>query len=256
MGSKLGQNFLINQSIAKKISESLNDNEKIIEIGPGKGALTKFLYEKFSDHLILIEIDKNFIQDLHFNFPKAKIICQDVLQIDFEKLSEGKKINIIGNLPYCISTEILFLIHKYRDCMDEVVCMLQKEVVDRVCAKNCCKQYGIPSVLLQSFFDVEKLFVVGPENFSTAPKVFSSVMRLKRNEIKNLNCNEELFNKIVHCAFQYRKKILKNALGGFVGKNFENEKLNFRAEQLSVNDFISLTNDIDSFFEKNLFVEE
>ncbi|MDR2401884.1 MAG: 16S rRNA (adenine(1518)-N(6)/adenine(1519)-N(6))-dimethyltransferase RsmA [Cytophagales bacterium] len=252
MRSKLGQNFLINQNIAKKISESLNDNEIIIEIGPGEGALTKFLYEKFSDHLFLIEIDKNFIQDLNLRFPRAKIICQDVLQVDFEKLSERKKINVIGNLPYCISTEILFLIHRYRDYVDEVVCMLQKEVVARVCANNCCKQYGIPSVLLQSFFAVEKMLDVGPENFSPEPKVFSSVLRMKRNDIKKLNCNEELFNKVVHCAFQCRRKILKNALGSFVGKNFESEKLNLRAEQLSVSDFVFLTNEIDSFFGKNL----
>lgn len=255
MGSKLGQNFLINQNIAQRIADSISDNDLIVEIGPGKGALTKFLYEKFADHLILIEIDKNFIPDLSANFPKAHIICQDVLDVDFSTLGEGKRLNIIGNLPYCVSTEILFLIHKYRDYVDEVVCMLQKEVVDRVCAKNGCKQYGIPSVLLQAFFDVEKLFIVDPKNFCPEPKVFSSVMRLKRNDVKKLGCDEVLFNKIVHGSFQYRRKILRNALKTIVGSDFQNDKLMYRAEQLSVADFISLTNEIDSFYKETPFVE-
>jgi 16S rRNA (adenine1518-N6/adenine1519-N6)-dimethyltransferase len=251
MGSKLGQNFLINTNIAQNIANSLNNNDIIVEIGPGKGALTKFLYERFSDNLFLIELDTNFIQDLSLCFPKTQIICRDVLQVDFEKLAEGKKINIIGNLPYCISTEILFLIHKYRDCIDEVVCMLQKEVVDRICAKNGCKQYGIPSVLLQSFFDVEKLFDVGPENFYPVPKVVSSVMRLKRNGVQKLNCDERLFDKVVHSSFRFRRKILKNCLGNIVNKNFESDKLNLRAEQLSISDFIDLTNEIDFFCKQN-----
>lgn len=255
MGSRLGQNFLISENIAKEIASSISNNDIIIEIGPGKGALTKYLYEKFQDNLLLIELDKNFIHDLATNFPKAKIICQDVLQVDFEKLAEGKKLNIIGNLPYCISTEILFLIHKYRNCVDEVVCMLQKEVVDRVCAKNGCKQYGIPSVLLQSFFDIEKLFNVGPKNFYPIPKVMSSVMRMKRNSIEKLDCDEALFDKVVHNSFQFRRKILKNCLRRLAGEKFESEKLNFRAEQLSVTDFIDLTNEIDSFYKKNHLAE-
>lgn len=256
MGSKLGQNFLINPNIAQNIANSLSNNDIIIEIGPGKGALTKYLYEKFSGNLLLIELDKNFIHDLALSFPKAKIICQDVLEVDFKELAEGRKINIIGNLPYCVSTEILFLIHRYRDCVDEVVCMLQKEVVDRICAKNGCKQYGIPSVLLQSFFDIEKLFDVAPENFCPVPKVVSSVMRLRRNGVKRLSCDEKLFDKVVHSSFRFRRKILKNCLGNIVNKNFMSDKLSLRAEQLSVADFVDLTNEIDSFCKQNLSVAE
>ena len=254
----LGQHFLHDEDIAKKIVDAfLRDSilQKdgisectIVEIGAGMGVLTKYLVgaEKFLP-LHIIEIDTRCVEYLHKQFPQlqGRIINEDILKIDFEKYFQSP-IGIIGNFPYNISTQILFKILENRNKIPLMVGMFQKEVAKRVASKNNSKEYGIPSVLIQAFYDVEYLFEVGENSFSPPPKVKSAVIRLVRNEKKKLDCDEDLFCKIVKAGFGQRRKMLRNALKSFVGaKNFlplrEEKIFDKRAEQLTVEDFVNLT---------------
>ncbi len=246
----LGQHFLEDSSISKQIVDSFNTTlpfpKTILEIGPGKGALTQFLIEREINNLYLIEIDQPLANYLVNAYPflTHNIVTENFLHVDLSQKWPGT-IGVIGNFPYNLSSLILFQLLKYRDQVQEIVCMLQKEVAERVVSQPGSKVYGIPSVLLQAFYNVEYLFTVEPAVFNPPPKVHSAVIRLRRNDIARLPCDEDLFFKLVKLGFQQRRKKLKNALS-FYTERFTKEfpLLNQRAEELSVLQFISLTQHI------------
>ena len=195
----LGQHFLKDKNIASRIAESLTGEgyDSVLEIGPGMGILTGFLLErKFKDFRV-IEIDNESVHYLEANYPQLKnTIRGDFLVSDIDSLFQ-EKVGVIGNFPYNISTQILFKVLDNRDKIIEIAGMLQKEVAERICAPPGSKTYGIISVLLQAYYNAEYLFTVSADVFSPPPKVKSGVIRLRRNEIKNLECNEVLFKKVV-----------------------------------------------------------
>jgi len=243
----LGQHFLKDQNIAQKIVDSLtceSENEIILEIGPGTGVLTDFLAKKKYKKLILIEVDRASISFLQKKYDdnQIKIIEGDFLKSKIENLT-NQDISIIGNFPYFISSQIFFKILEQRIQVKEVVCMIQKEVADRICADHGNKTYGILSVLIGAYYKPEMLFKVHPGVFHPPPKVDSAVIRLKRNKKLELDCDETLFRKIVKQAFQNRRKTLRNALKPIFlpEKLTKTEIFGQRAEQLSIEDFIQLT---------------
>jgi 16S rRNA (adenine1518-N6/adenine1519-N6)-dimethyltransferase len=247
----LGQHFLKDENIAIKIVNSLsfhNNYITLLEVGPGMGILTKFLLEIKNIDLWLIDIDKEATEFLMLKFPniQQKIINADFLKFNFNIVFD-KPIGIIGNFPYNISSQILFKVLQHRNMVNEVVGMFQQEVALRIASKPGNKNYGILSVLLQAFYDIEYIFSVPPHVFYPAPKVKSGVLRLTRNNKKYLDCDENIFFIIVKTAFNQRRKILRNALSKYKLKNISNELdilLSKRAEQLNVDEFVSLTNNL------------
>jgi len=246
----LGQHFLRDREIALKIVNSLTFHkgyDKILEVGPGMGILTDFLKE-LDKPLTLIDIDKESILFLEkrYSGESIQIMQGDFLKTDLKRISE-EPFGIIGNFPYNISSQIFFKVLDYRDHVQELVGMVQKEVGDRISAGPGSKTYGILSVLLTAFYDIDNLFIVEPEVFDPPPKVRSTVIRLKRNEVTKLACDEKSFKRIVKMGFQNRRKTLRNALKALnLPENIVRlEVLDKRAEQLSVNDYINLTNKID-----------
>lgn len=239
-----GQHFLKDSRKAKEIVSFLNIGkcDKIIEIGPGKGALTQFLISMKAD-IKLIEIDADAIDLLKNQFSNIEIIHADFLKLDLNSIP-WKKYSIIGNFPYNISTQILFKILEHRDSIQEVVGMFQKEVAERICSEKKSKKYGIPSVLIQAFFKCDKLLDLNENEFNPPPKVKSSVIKLTRNNVQDLGCDYRKFVEIVKTSFSQRRKKIKNALKKFT--NLSDSNLNYmmskRAEELSVAEFIELTN--------------
>jgi 16S rRNA (adenine1518-N6/adenine1519-N6)-dimethyltransferase len=241
----LGQHFLTDQGIAKKIVEALPSIPKaVLEIGPGTGVLTQYLQEIKDIDLKLIEIDRDSVAYLKKNFSSLadKIIEGDFLQLETDKIFKGP-FSIIGNFPYNISSQIFFKALENRNDVTSIVCMLQKEVAERIASKHGNKTYGILSVLLQAYYDIKLLFSVPPHVFNPPPKVTSAVIRLDRNNRTNLGCDEVLFKKLVKQGFNTRRKTLRNALKNL---NLATEistlpLLDKRAEQLTVDDFIHLT---------------
>ncbi len=247
----LGQHFLIDESIAYQIVDtfSLQPDEKVLEIGPGTGILTKILLDRYGEKLIMIDIDPESTAYLKKKFPKysQNIIRGDFLSMNLATLYEGR-IGIIGNFPYNISSQIFFRILENRFKVNFVVGMVQKEVGERISAGPGSKTYGILSVLLSAFYEIEYLFTVEPEVFNPPPKVRSSVLRLKRNNTLHLPCDEAFFTRIVKLGFQNRRKTLRNALKS-LNLPEEIQKLDIlgkRAEQLSVKEFTGLTGKIES----------
>ncbi len=245
----LGQHFLKDETIAQKIVESLKHTSlynKVLEVGPGMGVLTKYLINQPGFETHIIDIDRESIAYLKQNFPalQNKIIEGDFLKLDFSKLFPGERFAVIGNFPYNISTEILFKILDHKNQVPEVVGMFQKEVAERIAAKPKNKTYGITSVLLQAFYDIEYLFTVNENVFNPPPKVKSAVIRLTRNNIQQLACDEKLFKQVVKAGFNQRRKTLRNSIKAFKLKpEFSNHNyLNQRAEELFVSDFVELTN--------------
>jgi 16S rRNA (adenine1518-N6/adenine1519-N6)-dimethyltransferase len=243
----LGQHFLHDKRIAMKIVDALIINRPmmpLLEIGPGKGILTGFL-ETMNLDLQLIEIDRHSVAYLEQNFPamKGRIILGDFLEMDLSALFEGCSFSIIGNFPYNISSSIFFRVLENRDSVDQVVCMLQKEVADRIVAKHGSKTYGILSVLLQAYYSVTFLFKVSPGVFNPPPKVQSGVIRLVRKPKLPLGCDESLFVKVVKQAFNNRRKTLRNALKNLnLPPEISTQSLfDLRAEQLPVEQFVYLT---------------
>jgi 16S rRNA (adenine1518-N6/adenine1519-N6)-dimethyltransferase len=240
---KFGQHFLQDNHICEKIANQvkLNNCKNILEIGPGEGALTKWLNNKTSK-LQLIEIDDDAILVLNKKFPHLNIIHDDFLKFDLNHVKWGQYV-VVGNFPYNISTQILFKILDYRNNITQVVGMFQKEVAERICSAPKSKKYGIPSVLIQAFFDCELLFDVGREHFYPQPNVNSSVIKLTRNSTKNLSCDYDKFVFVVKSGFAQRRKKIKNALKNFT--KLDDVSLNSmmlkRAEELSVSDFVNLT---------------
>jgi 16S rRNA (adenine1518-N6/adenine1519-N6)-dimethyltransferase len=245
----LGQHFLKDTPTAAAIAGALTGHgeySKALEIGPGMGVLTGFLLEDKRFETWVIEIDTESVTYLNEHFPslRGRILEGDFLRWKPEGL--GSPFAIIGNFPYNISSQIFFQIIEYRDEVSEVVCMLQKEVAQRIASPPGNRDYGILSVFLQAFYDIEYLFTVGPEMFTPPPKVQSGVIRLKRNRVSSLNCDEKLFFSVVKTAFNQRRKMLRNALRPLGWEIPENRFLDKRAEQLSVSEFEELTRLVDS----------
>jgi 16S rRNA (adenine1518-N6/adenine1519-N6)-dimethyltransferase len=244
----LGQHFLNDIETASKIVDSLEDLgfNKVLEIGPGTGVLTQFLLKR--DELRdfeAVEIDSESVEFLKANYPKLKISHQDFLELDFK---DTPCVGLIGNLPYNISSLILFKVFENEQSVVQSVFMLQKEVAERVAAKPNSKANGVLSILLQAFYSCEYLFTVGREHFTPPPKVLSGVVRLTRNSRSVLPCNPSLFKKVVKTAFNQRRKTLRNALSSLVDmKSSQFEAFaQRRAEQLNVEEFFELTNLIEN----------
>ena len=246
----LGQHFLTDSNIARKIAHSLSggtaDNpDDVLEVGCGTGMLTRFLLERDDIRTFGVDVDGESIAYLHEHYPA--FAAERLWECDFlamnlaERFPEGVK--VIGNFPYNISSQIFFKIIENRDLVPECVGMIQKEVAVRIAEKEGSREYGILSVLLQAWYDIEYLFTVNESVFNPPPKVKSAVIRLKRNSTASLDCDEGLFVKVVKAAFGQRRKMIKNplraAFGDFGGE--EHRFFRMRAEQLSVADFAELT---------------
>lgn len=277
----LGQHFLADKNIARKITGALSCSgyDQVIEIGPGMGVLTGFLLENKNFSTSLVEIDRESAEYLRNRFPDVRdnIVEQDFLQYQLER-EYSSPLAIIGNFPFNISSQIFFKILDNRHLVTEVVCMVQKEVAERIASPPGSKVYGILSVLIQAWYKTEFLFTVEPQVFIPPPRVRSAVIRLTRIPVVTLECNEKLFFRVVKTAFNQRRKMLRNSLGSFLAGKTDillsgragvsrskaeqkSEKVNMqddqsphpfskllsqRPEQLSVNDFVNLTNYIES----------
>src|ERR1700743_1094092 len=246
----LGQHFLTDKNIAAKIVESLRPAGKyaqVLEVGPGMGILSDFLLQKTEYEVFLVDIDTESYQFLKKKYPKLgdRLINADFLQLDFAAFFNGP-LGIIGNFPYNISSQILFKVLDNRQQVVEVVGMFQKEVAERCTAKAGSKEYGILSVFLQAYYKVEYLFTVKAGVFNPPPKVLSAVIRLTRNETAQLGCDEKLFWQVVKAGFNQRRKTLRNAVSSLINKEkmVDEPMLDLRAERLTVEDFVTLTNKI------------
>ena len=245
----LGQHFLTDESIAKDIADTLTlqGYDKVLEIGPGMGVLTKYLLDKPVDTYV-IEIDNESVDYLNTHYFKlhGKIISQDFLRYDITKSFGDSPFAIIGNFPYNISSQIVFRALEMRDRIPEFAGMFQKEVAERICEKKGSKTYGILSVLTQAFYDAEYLFTVPEHVFNPPPKVKSGVLRLRRKENYHLPVNEKLFFNVVKTAFNQRRKTLRNSLKSFaLSDNLKEDSIfDLRPEQLSTEQFIELTQKI------------
>ncbi len=244
----LGQHFLKDKNIAHKIVKQLSAKpgyDYLIEIGPGTGVLSEFLLKDPVLPTYLVEIDQESFVYLREHYPDAQnhILLQDVLQWDLQAFLQNKTCGIIGNFPYNISSQIFFKVLEHRQQVLEVVGMLQKEVAERISSPPGNKAYGILSVLLQAFYDISYCFTVEPGVFHPPPKVKSGVIRLSRNDTESLPCNEKLFFRVVKQGFNNRRKTLRNALKPLgIPESIKGHTLfDKRAEQLSVRDFVTLT---------------
>ena len=244
----LGQHFLTDIGIALDTVDAfgLKGNfSKALEVGPGMGVLTKPLLNRADLELFVIDIDTESVAFLkeESTLDEAHLIEGDFLKLDLNLLFKGEKFGIIGNFPYNISTQILFKALEYKDQAMEVVGMFQKEVAERIASPEGSKVYGITSVLLQAFYDIEYLFTVDENVFNPPPKVKSAVIRLKRNNVTDLGCDEKLFKTLIKSAFNQRRKTMRNSLKPFLKDSIKsNEIFNQRPEQISVQGFIELTN--------------
>jgi 16S rRNA (adenine1518-N6/adenine1519-N6)-dimethyltransferase len=239
----LGQHFLKDFNIAQKIVNQLqaSKDSAVVEIGPGTGVLTAFLLQKGFENLSLVEIDPEAVKVLKERFDGLEILQQDFLKMDLSKINKDN-VSIIGNFPYNISSQIFFRILSHRDLVTEIVCMIQKEVAERLVSNPGTKVYGILSVLLQAYYNLEYLFTVGTQVFDPPPKVNSAVIRLTRKNNRSLNCDETLFFKLVKTAFNQRRKMLRNSLKSFlVNLPPDLSILEKRPEQLSLDEFTDLT---------------
>jgi len=247
----LGQHFLNDQSIAAKIVSSLRADgiRHVIEVGPGMGALTPLLLQEQRFDTVFVEIDTEAAGYLLAQYPaiKDKLIVADFLRYPLETYFGDEPLAVIGNFPYNISTQIFFKVLEHRAQVKEVVGMLQKEVAERIAAPPGSKTYGITSVLLQAFYDIEYLFTVHEHVFTPPPKVKSGVIRLTRNHVAALPCDEALFFRVVKTAFNQRRKMLGNSLKSLLpAGHTSNAMLSKRPEQLGVQEFIELTNFVET----------
>lgn len=272
----LGQHFLVDLNIARKIVDALSaDHDVVIEVGAGMGVLTQYLIENQLEKLQVVEIDKESVEFLKKKFPELEghLTLGDFLKYDISQSSfrakrsevekspansdeisplpavgrnDGLDVAVIGNFPYNISSQIFFQILKYRNNVSECVGMIQKEVAERLAAGPGSKTYGILSVLLQAWYDIEYLFTVNENVFNPPPKVKSAVIRLKRNNVKELECDERLFVTVVKQAFNQRRKTLRNSLRSLIpAEIIDNEIFNKRPEQLSVAEFVDIVRHFD-----------
>ena len=247
----LGQHFLKDLQVAQDIANTVDACPElpILEVGPGMGVLTQFLMTK-ERPLKVVELDFESVAYLRENFPALgnNIIEQDFLKMDLAQLFEGKPFVLTGNYPYNISSQIFFKMLDYKDLIPCCTGMIQKEVAERMAAGPGSKTYGILSVLIQAWYRVEYLFTVHEHVFNPPPKVKSAVIRMTRNETKELGCDEKLFKQVVKTTFNQRRKTLRNSIKPILGKDCpltENILFNKRPEQLSVAEFIDLTNKVE-----------
>ncbi len=243
----LGQHFLKDEEIANRIAETLDDfpSLPVLEVGPGTGMLTQFLLQRKRD-LTVVEIDYESIDYLHTHYPQlqGRILQQDFLRMDLSKHYSGD-FCVIGNYPYNISSQIFFKVIDHREQIPCCSGMIQKEVAERMVASPGSKTYGILSVLLQAWYDIEYLFTVNEQAFIPPPKVKSAVVRLTRNRRKRLNCNEKLFKTVVKTSFNQRRKMLRNSIKSLLSEEHPlpvDPMLTKRPEQLSIEQFEHLTN--------------
>ncbi|HPR31118.1 MAG TPA: 16S rRNA (adenine(1518)-N(6)/adenine(1519)-N(6))-dimethyltransferase RsmA [Prolixibacteraceae bacterium] len=244
----LGQHFLTDLSVARRIVDSLPANcSRVLEIGPGMGVLTQFLFQNSLLQAWAIDVDRESVAYLKERFPDHgdRLIEGDFLRFDPATLFGKEAFCVIGNFPYNISSQILFAILDYRDRVPEVVGMFQKEVAERIASPAGSKTYGITSVLMQAWYDIDYLFTVHAHVFSPPPKVKSAVIRLKRNATRELACDEKLFTRVVKTTFNQRRKMIRNSIKPLIKDDgFSHPYLERRPEQLSVQEFIELTNAI------------
>ena len=243
----LGQHFLTDLSVAENIADTIQEYKEIpvLEIGPGMGVLTQFLIQKGFD-LTVVELDRDSVAYLKEAYPQleGRIIEHDFLKLDLNKLYPGE-FNVIGNYPYNISSQIFFKVLEHKDKIPCCSGMIQKEVAERMAAGPGSKTYGILSVLMQAWYHIEYCFTVHEHVFNPPPKVKSAVIKMTRNATKSLNCDEKLFKSVVKTAFNQRRKTMRNSLKPLLGKDceiFTNSIFDKRPEQLSVQQFIELTN--------------
>ena len=248
----LGQHFLKDLSIAKDIADTVDEcpGLPILEVGPGMGVLTQFLMEKGRE-VKVVELDFESVAYLRENFPalEGNIIEDDFLKLKLEKLFDGRPFVLTGNYPYNTSSQIFFKMLDYKDLIPCCTGMIQKEVAERIAAGPGSKTYGILSILIQAWYKVEYLFTVHEHVFNPPPKVKSAVIRMTRNETKELGCNERLFKLIVKTTFNQRRKTLRNSISSILekGNPLSNDPVfNKRPEQLSVQEFIELTNRVET----------
>lgn len=244
----LGQHFLTDETIAARIAATLDDYKgmPVLEVGPGMGVLTKYLLD-YGHDVTVVEIDDESVDYLNQNFPSlhGRILGDDFLKMDLAKVMGDRQFCVIGNYPYNISSQIFFKVLDYKDLIPCCSGMLQKEVAERLAAAPGSKVYGILSVLLQAWYDVEYLFTVNENVFNPPPKVKSGVIRMKRNDVTQLGCDEKLFRTIVKTTFGQRRKTLRNSIRGLLPPGCVLPDLPVwgqRPEQLSVQEFINLTN--------------
>lgn len=243
----LGQHFLTDKRIAAKIVDGLVHTDRyrqVLEVGPGMGILSDLLLQREDLETYMIDIDVESYAFLKEKYPQMgdRLISGDFLKLDLAAIFPGK-FAVIGNFPYNISSQILFKILEHRENVVEMVGMFQKEVAERCASASGSKEYGILSVLIQAYYDIEYLFTVKPGTFNPPPKVNSGVIRLSRNKTAALDCDEKLFWTVVKAGFNQRRKTLRNALSGVLPKAKMDNHIFFekRAEQLTVQDFIALT---------------
>ena len=243
----LGQHFLLDNTVSQRIAEAIKIEKKVnlLEIGPGTGALTQFLMGE-NINLIAYELDKDSITYLNKNFPKLNVHNQDILKIEWKSIFNAN-FTVTGNFPYNISSQIMFKIYENRDIIDQMVGMFQKEVAERICSSTGTKKYGILSVLIQAFYNVDYLFTVNEDAFNPPPKVKSGVIRIERNDVIKLDCDEKLFLRVVKAIFNQRRKMARNSLKSMFG-NLKIDHVLFtkRPEQLSVKNFIEITKLLES----------
>lgn len=258
---KLGQHFLIDEEISRQIANTIDvcPQLPVLEVGPGMGALSQFLLPK-DRNLKVVELDSESISYLKENIPplRGRIIEGDFLQMDLTQIFEGKPFVLTGNYPYNISSQIFFKMLDFKDLIPCCTGMLQKEVAERLCSPPGKKAYGILSVLLQAWYNVEFLFTVPPSMFNPPPKVQSAVVRFTRNDVSDLGCNEKLFKRLIKTVFNQRRKMMRGSIRPLLSQlDAENgtpnrdhtlflsqERLTLRPEQLSVAQFVGLTNSV------------
>jgi len=251
----LGQHFLTDLSIAKRIADTVDAcaDIPVLEVGPGMGVMTQYLVEKPRPFKV-VEIDRESVDYLNEHFPKLRenILGEDFLRMDLRKVFDGQQFVLTGNYPYDISSQIFFKMLENRDLIPCCTGMIQREVALRMASQPGNKQYGILSVLIQAWYDVEYLFTVEPSVFNPPPKVQSAVIRMTRNKVQHLGCNEELFKRVVKTTFNQRRKMLRVSLKQMLpaDSSFFNDQasmLTKRPEQLTIPEFVELTNRIEKW---------
>jgi 16S rRNA (adenine1518-N6/adenine1519-N6)-dimethyltransferase len=245
----LGQHFLRDMEVASRIAASLplDGRTSVLEIGPGTGVLTQFLLQNPDIDLTAVELDGESVKYLNQHYPQLKVIEADFLKMDLKTMFQDK-FCIIGNFPYNISSQIFFKMLDNKDSIPCLVGMIQNEVAERMAAPAGSKTYGILSVLMQAYYSIDYLFTVHEHVFDPPPKVKSAVIRLTRNDVSKIDCNEQLFKTVVKTAFNQRRKQMRNSLKPLVAKDnpmFADPLFDKRPEQLDVAAFIDLTNRIE-----------
>ena len=251
----LGQHFLTDLNIAKRIADTVDACPAlpILEIGPGMGVLTQYLVTKGRE-VKAVEIDKESVDYLHANFPALRdnIIGEDFLRMYLGRIFDGRQFVLTGNYPYDISSQIFFKMLDYKELIPCCTGMIQREVAQRMAAAPGSKAYGILSVLIQAWYDVEYLFTVDEGVFNPPPKVKSAVIRMTRNGVAHLGCDEQLFKRLVKTVFNQRRKMLRVSIRQMFAKDrlpdasfFATETMTRRPEQLSIQEFVGLTNEVE-----------